>query len=129
MAAPDHSPRVAQRRQRILGAAALCFAKDGFARTRIDDVAASAHVSRALVYNHFGSKEELARQVCDHLLDDWSSAVDRALETTTGSGAGGARRKRRSAPKSSAPSREKRSKARHMARELTRRGAGRDEER
>jgi AcrR family transcriptional regulator len=80
MAAPDHSPRVAQRRQRILGAAALWFAKDGFARTRIDDVAASAGVSRALVYNHFGSKEELARQVCDHLLDDWSSAVDRALE-------------------------------------------------
>ena len=70
MAAPDHSPRVAQRRQRILGAAALCFAKDGFARTRIDDVAASAGVSRALVYNHFGTKEELARQVCDHLLDD-----------------------------------------------------------
>ena len=75
MAASDRSPRVAQRRQRILGAAALCFAKDGFARTRIDDVAASAGVSRALVYNHFGSKEELARRVCDHLLDDWSSAV------------------------------------------------------
>ena len=80
MAAPDHSPRVAQRRQRILGAAALCFAKDGFSRTRIDDVAASAGVSRALVYNHIGSKEELARQVCDHLLDDWGSAVDRALD-------------------------------------------------
>lgn len=75
-----HSPRVAQRRLRILGAAAQCFAKSGFARTRIDDVAQSAGVSRALVYNHFGSKEELARQVCDHLLDDWSSAVDRALE-------------------------------------------------
>jgi AcrR family transcriptional regulator len=80
MASPDHSPRVAQRRQRILGAAALCFAKGGFARTRIDDVAASAGVSRALVYNHFGSKEELARQVCDHLIDEWNSAVDRALE-------------------------------------------------
>ncbi len=79
-ATPDHSPRVAQRRQRILSAAALCFAKNGFARTRVDDVAASAHVSRALVYNHFGSKEELARQVCEHMLDEWSSAVDRALD-------------------------------------------------
>ena len=84
MAAPDHSPRVAQRRQRILGAAALCFAKDGFARTRIDDVAASAGVSRALVYNHFGSKEELARCVRDHMLDEWTSAVDRALEDAKG---------------------------------------------
>ena len=79
----QHSPRVAQRRLRILGAAAQCFAKSGFARTRIDDVALSAGVSRALVYNHFGSKEELARQVCDHLLDDWNSAVDRALEDAT----------------------------------------------
>jgi AcrR family transcriptional regulator len=76
----QRSPRVAQRRLRILGAAAQCFAKSGFARTRIDDVAQSAGVSRALVYNHFGSKEELARQVCEHLLDDWNSAVDRALE-------------------------------------------------
>ena len=83
-----HSPRVAQRRLRILGAAAQCFAKSGFARTRIDDVAISAGVSRALVYNHFGSKEELARQVCDHLLDDWNSAVDRALEEATSARAG-----------------------------------------
>jgi AcrR family transcriptional regulator len=81
----QHSPRVAQRRLRILGAAAQCFAKSGFARTRIDDVAQIAGVSRALVYNHFGSKEELARQVCDHLLDDWNSAVDRALEDAASS--------------------------------------------
>jgi len=74
------SPAVAQRRLRILGAAAQCFAKSGFARTRIDDVALAAGVSRALVYNHFGSKEELARCVRDHMLDDWTSAVDRAIE-------------------------------------------------
>jgi AcrR family transcriptional regulator len=77
------APRVEQRRLRILGAAAQCFAKNGFARTRIDDIAIAAGVSRALVYNHFGSKEELASQVCDHLLDDWNSAVDRALEDAT----------------------------------------------
>ena len=80
MELPSRSPRVAQRRLRILGAAAQCFAKSGFARTRIDDVAASAGVSRALVYNHFGSKEELARCVCEHMLDEWTSAVDRALD-------------------------------------------------
>jgi AcrR family transcriptional regulator len=77
---PQRSPRVAQRRLRILGAAAQCFAKSGFARTRIDDVAQSAGVSRALVYNHFGSKEELARCVRDHMLDEWTSAVDRAID-------------------------------------------------
>jgi TetR/AcrR family transcriptional regulator, cholesterol catabolism regulator len=78
--ATSRSPHVAQRRLRILGAAAQCFAKSGFARTRIDDVAVAAGVSRALVYNHFGSKEELARCVRDHMLDEWTSAVDRALD-------------------------------------------------
>ena len=85
MAAPrlDSQPRPSrseQRRLRILEVAAQCFAKNGFAKTRIDDVAAAAGVSRALVYNHFGSKEELARCVQDHMLDEWTSAVDRAID-------------------------------------------------
>src|SRR2546425_1164279 len=83
---PIRSPGVEQRRLRILAAAAQCFAKSGFARTRIDDVAVSAGVSRALVYNHFGSKEELARCVRDHMLDEWTSAVDRALEEAKSAG-------------------------------------------
>src|SRR5262245_43065459 len=73
------TPAVAARRQRILEAAARCFAKSGFARTRIEEVAAEARVSRALVYHHFGSKEELARQVHEHMLDEWSAAVDQAI--------------------------------------------------
>ncbi len=79
-AQPPRAPAVEQRRLRILGAAAQCFAKSGFARTRIEEVALAAGVSRALVYNHFGSKEELARCVRDHMLDEWSSAVDRAID-------------------------------------------------
>jgi AcrR family transcriptional regulator len=73
------TPAVAARRLRILEAAARCFAKDGFARTRIEDVAAEARVSRALVYHHCGSKEELARQVQEHMLEEWSAAVDQAI--------------------------------------------------
>jgi TetR/AcrR family fatty acid metabolism transcriptional regulator len=73
------TPAVAARRLRILEAAARCFAKDGFARTRIEDVAAEARVSRALVHHHFGSKEELARQVQEHMLEEWSAAVDQAI--------------------------------------------------
>jgi len=71
--------RTEQRRLRILEVAAQCFAKQGFARTRIEEVAAAAGVSRALVYNHFRSKEELARAVQEHMLEEWSAAVDRAL--------------------------------------------------
>lgn len=73
------TPRTARRRLRILEAASACFAKHGFTRTRIDDVAAAAGVSRALVYHYFESKPALARAVCDHMLEDWTGAVDRAL--------------------------------------------------
>ncbi len=76
---PAPTPAVAARRRRVLEAAARCFAKDGFARTRIEEVAAEARVSRALVYHHFGSKEELARQVQEHMLEEWSAAVDQAI--------------------------------------------------
>jgi TetR/AcrR family fatty acid metabolism transcriptional regulator len=78
--APDaRSARTEQRRARLLEVAAACFAKHGFAKTRMDDVAAAAGVSRALVYQYFPSKEELARQVHDHMLEEWSAAVDRAI--------------------------------------------------
>ena len=78
----DPQPRPSrseQRRLRILEVAAHCFAKNGFARTRVDDVASAAGVSRALVYNHFDSKEGLARAVQEHMLEEWSAAVDRAV--------------------------------------------------
>jgi TetR/AcrR family fatty acid metabolism transcriptional regulator len=77
---------VAARRLRILEAAARCFARHGFARTRVEDVAAEARVSRALVHHHFGSKEELAQQVQQHMLEEWSAAVDRAIAGATTSG-------------------------------------------
>jgi AcrR family transcriptional regulator len=77
--ASDATPAVAARRLRILEAAARCFAKHGFARTRVEDVAVEARVSRALVHHHFGSKEELAQQVQQHMLEEWSAAVDQAI--------------------------------------------------
>jgi AcrR family transcriptional regulator len=70
---------VEARRRRILDAAARCFAERGFARTRIDEVARAARVSRALVYHHFGSKEALAEAVQEHMLDEWTSEVDAAI--------------------------------------------------
>lgn len=73
------TPRTARRRRRVLDAAARCFAKSGFARTRMEDVASAAGVSRALVHHYFGSKETLARAVQDHMLEAWSAAVDEAL--------------------------------------------------
>jgi AcrR family transcriptional regulator len=80
------TPAVAARRLRILDAAARCFAKSGFARTRMEDVAAAARVSRALVHHHVGSKEALAHEVQAHMLEEWSAAVDRAIAGAASAG-------------------------------------------
>jgi AcrR family transcriptional regulator len=71
--------RVAETRRRILEAAADCFTKYGFSRTRVDDVAAGAGVSRALVYDYFTSKKKLLAAVQRASLDDWFAASEEAV--------------------------------------------------
>lgn len=51
------------KRTAILEAAYRVFARDGYERTSVDDIAAEAGVAKPTIYNHFGGKEELFRQV------------------------------------------------------------------
>ena len=46
---------------RILDAAALEFSERGFAGARVDRIARRAHVNKAMLYYHFGSKQGLYR--------------------------------------------------------------------
>jgi AcrR family transcriptional regulator len=48
-----------ERRESVLDAANNVFGAHGFENVRIDDVAAAAGISKALIYEHFGSKQEL----------------------------------------------------------------------
>ncbi len=48
-----------ERRESILRAASEVFGKHGYEHVRIDDVAAAAGISKALIYEHFASKQEL----------------------------------------------------------------------
>ena len=48
-----------ERRQSILAAANEVFGARGYEHVRIDDVAAAAGISKALIYEHFASKQEL----------------------------------------------------------------------
>jgi AcrR family transcriptional regulator len=48
-----------QRREGILRAALEVFAERGYHASSIDDIARSAGISKALIYEHFASKEEL----------------------------------------------------------------------
>jgi AcrR family transcriptional regulator len=54
-----------ERREQIQRAAARAFAREGFVATSIDDVAAEAGITRAIVYRHFDSKESLYRAVLE----------------------------------------------------------------
>jgi len=58
--------RAEARREEILQAAAQVVARNGFARTRVADVAAELGVSPALVFYHFETKERLLSQAFSH---------------------------------------------------------------
>lgn len=59
----------AERRASILRGAAEAFARSGFARTSMEDVAAACGVSRLILYRHFETKEELYRAVLQEVFD------------------------------------------------------------
>ena len=54
-----------ERRGVILAAAQECFLRYGYARTRMEDVARAAGVSRPNLYNYYPSKEAIFRAVID----------------------------------------------------------------
>ncbi len=51
------------KRAAILEAAYRVFARDGYERASVDEIAAEAGVAKPTIYNHFGGKEELFRRV------------------------------------------------------------------
>ncbi|MEW9553335.1 TetR/AcrR family transcriptional regulator [Nonomuraea sp. NPDC050783] len=50
------------KRHAILRAAFTAFARDGYAQTSVDVIAAEAEVAKHTVYNHFGDKQSLLRE-------------------------------------------------------------------
>jgi AcrR family transcriptional regulator len=60
MAAPTRRRLTAEeRRSAILDAALTAFSQKGYHATSLDDIAREAGVSKALIYEHFASKQEL----------------------------------------------------------------------
>jgi AcrR family transcriptional regulator len=57
--------RRAERREQIIDAATRAFARAGYAATGLDDVAAEAGITRAILYRHFDSKAGMYRAVLD----------------------------------------------------------------
>jgi AcrR family transcriptional regulator len=58
-----------ERAASILTAAAAVFARQGYAATTVDQIAAEAGVSKLIVYRHFNSKRELYLAILDQVRD------------------------------------------------------------
>jgi AcrR family transcriptional regulator len=68
-AMPVRRLKRAERREQILDAATTAFSRAGFTATGLDDIAAAAGISRAILYRHFDSKAELYQQVLDRVCE------------------------------------------------------------
>ena len=73
MANPQHT------RDRILDAAEGLFFRDGITTTGVDRVAAAAGVAIVTLYKHFGSKDNLLREVLSRRLGAWTRHWDAAI--------------------------------------------------
>ncbi len=68
--------------------AASAFASTGFADTSMDDVGAACGVTKLIVYRHFGSKEELYREILQQVFDDLGVELRAELAEPTHVGLG-----------------------------------------
>jgi AcrR family transcriptional regulator len=70
----------APKRQLLMESAAEVFATQGFASTRVADIAQHAGVAKGTVYEYFSSKEELFFAVFEWINQQIRRRVDRVLE-------------------------------------------------
>jgi AcrR family transcriptional regulator len=78
----------AERRAAILRGAARAFAASGFSDTSMDDVASACGITKLIVYRHFGSKEELYREILQQVFDQLGEELRSELAQPTQSGLG-----------------------------------------
>ncbi|SDT60339.1 TetR/AcrR family transcriptional regulator [Jiangella sp. DSM 45060] len=67
--------RTARKHQAILDAAAQVFLTHGYAGTTIDQIAATAAVSKPTVYAHFGDKQALFTEMVTRTVDEAAEPV------------------------------------------------------
>lgn len=71
--------RTNKKKKAILQAALDLFRTNGFVKTSIKNIAASANVSQVSVYNYFGSKNLLAQEAISSLMDDMTNSAEEIL--------------------------------------------------
>lgn len=82
MTAPRFQRRKEDRPQEITDAAYEVFARKGYSRARVEEVAKKAGVSKGLLYVYFRTKEELFKAVIRSVVVRRVDALLQAVETT-----------------------------------------------
>jgi TetR/AcrR family acrAB operon transcriptional repressor len=68
-----------QTRQTILDAALLVFSRDGFAASRLADIAAEAGVTRGAIYHHFENKADLYLALLERAEAEQQAVMEAAI--------------------------------------------------
>jgi len=76
-----------ERRAAILDSALAVFADRGYHASSIDDIAREAGVSKALIYEHFPSKQELYAELIEHHADELFERIASAIAQAGTAGA------------------------------------------
>lgn len=82
MAKPRYQRRKEERPAEITEAALNAFAQNGFAATKVEDVARRAGVSKGLLYLYFKTKEDLFKAVVRSFVSPKVDALIETIETT-----------------------------------------------
>jgi AcrR family transcriptional regulator len=84
---PKKRLKAEQRRESILRAANSVFGQRGYEHVRIDDVASAAGISKALIYEHFRSKQELYSELMNRAAIDLLGRIVAAASASDVEGA------------------------------------------
>jgi TetR/AcrR family transcriptional regulator, cholesterol catabolism regulator len=76
----DDDPKSDRTRTRILDAAAHLLSSNGFARTRLADVAESTDIPSSAVYYHFASRDDLIEEVMYRGISDMRRRLQQTLD-------------------------------------------------
>jgi len=81
---PARNPRLPrrERRESLLNAAREVFVESGFHAAAMDDIAGRAGVTKPVLYQHFGSKQDLYLAVLDAGVEDVVTAVGKGLQSS-----------------------------------------------